>query len=132
MIHSNQAIEKQKQFKKKKIFLQWRSEEFSSSGQLKNLVDNRFLKTYSHFKSQYLLKRNSSPATNRQVRWLSLYSLTNVFFIDMSETSRFWSRPRSEKNFGAGPGHGGTRTTSPISNFSELGNCRRRIKIGGQ
>jgi hypothetical protein len=37
------------------------------------------LKTYSHYKSQYLLKRNSSPTTNRQVRSLSLYYISRMY-----------------------------------------------------
>ncbi len=43
-------------------------------------MGNHFFKTYSHSKSQYLLKRNSSPSTNRQARSLPLYYFTNVFF----------------------------------------------------
>ncbi len=49
-----------------------------SNWQLKNLVGNHFLKTYSYCKSQYLLKRNSSLSTNRQARSFSLYYYTNV------------------------------------------------------
>jgi hypothetical protein len=70
---------------------QWRSQEFVSSGQfpsqiilcreqLDNLVGNHSLKTYSHYKSQYLLKRNSSSSTNKQARSFSLYYFTNVYF----------------------------------------------------
>jgi hypothetical protein len=40
---------------------------------LVRVLGNHFLKTYSPYKSQYLLKRNSCPSTNRQVRSLSLY-----------------------------------------------------------
>jgi len=46
---------------------------FMSSGQWKNRVGNHFLKTYSYCKSQYLLKRNFPPSTNRSARSLSLY-----------------------------------------------------------
>ncbi len=41
-------------------------------------MGNHSLKTYSYYKSQFLLKSNSSVSTKRTARSLSLYYFTNV------------------------------------------------------